>query len=178
MLNMNAGQSALNVVPDRRMMNFNRPHQTSLSHEPRSNPMKRQQGFTLIELIVVIVILGVLAATAVPKFVDLQSDARAAVMKGVGASMNSAKELVRARWLANGSTAATTVNLDVGNPVTVDANGYPTADAAGIEAAITVPTEVVWSGTRTATYGTFAGCTAAYAAGGAVTVAASADTCR
>lgn len=139
--------------------------------------MKQQQGFTLIELIVVIVILGILAATAVPKFVDLQTDARAAVMKGVAGSMNSAKELVRARWLSNGSTAATSVNLDAGNPVTVDASGYPTADAAGIQAAITVPSEIVWGG-GVATYGTIAGCTATYAAGGAVTVAATANTCR
>jgi MSHA pilin protein MshA len=125
------------------------------------------------------VILGILAATAVPKFVDLQSDSRAAVMKGLGGSINSAKELVRARWLANGSTGATSINLDAGNPVTVDTTlGYPTADAPGIGAAITKPTEVGQSA-GTFTYTGFGSCTVAYvAATGVVTVNATADNCR
>jgi MSHA pilin protein MshA len=122
----------------------------------------------------------VLAATAVPKFVDLQTDARAAVMKGIGASMNSAKELVRARWLANGSTAATTVSLDGTTSVDVQiagtVAGYPTAD--GIEDAITIPTEVSCAG-GVCTYTGFAGCTATYTAATAVvTVAATSTTCR
>lgn len=52
--------------------------------------MKRQQGFTLIELVMVIVILAILAAIAMPKFVNLKGDAQTAALAGVAASLNSA----------------------------------------------------------------------------------------
>ena len=84
-------------------------------------------GFTLIELIVVIVILGILAVTAAPKFMNLQGDAKAASLKGVQAALNSAKSMVYAKALLNSSEKkdATTVTVN-GNSVDV-VYGYPAA---------------------------------------------------
>ena len=69
--------------------------------------MRNQRGFTMIELIVVIVILGILAATALPRFINVQSEARVASVNGLVGGLRSAAALARAAWLVAGSSGAT-----------------------------------------------------------------------
>lgn len=77
----------------------------------KSMPRAAQRGFTLLELVVVIVIVGILAAVAVPKFTSLAADARVGVMKGVAGSMASGNVAVYAAAVSQGQTGATgTVN--------------------------------------------------------------------
>ena len=100
--------------------------------------MKRSAGFTLIELVIVIVILGILAVTAAPKFLNLQGDARESTLKGMKAAMESSASIVYSKAAIKGLETATSGSVSSGSTTITIANGYPTADANGIGATLDI----------------------------------------
>lgn len=89
-----------------------------------------QKGFTLIELVVVIVILGILAATAVPKFIDLSSEAKKARHDALTGSIKAAANLGFSKCLVSSSCSQSgDSTVDIGGGVIVEMlNGWPRAD--------------------------------------------------
>ncbi|MCU7975082.1 MULTISPECIES: type II secretion system protein [unclassified Shewanella] len=116
--------------------------------------MKKQNGFTLIELVVVIIILGILAVTAAPKFINLQSDARASTVKGLEAAIKGADTLINSKSLIAGnntvaSTATTPPSVSVSTGKTVLINyGHATPVWTGsLENALDIKAATAASGT-------------------------------
>lgn len=90
--------------------------------------MKHKLGFTLIELVIVIVILGILAVIAAPKFMNIQSDARKADLQQLAATLKSTIATVNAKAMIEGKETALSDTVD---GISI-ANGYPTATKSGI----------------------------------------------
>lgn len=112
--------------------------------------LNKQQGFTLVELIIVIVILGILAVTAAPRFLNFQGDAKESVVVAVQGAVKASMALVNGKAIIAGVTNQTPTAA--GDADTNDAvegvkltYGYPKATVAGIKAAIDFPNDWVTS---------------------------------
>lgn len=104
--------------------------------------MKRNSGFTLIELVIVIIVLGILAATAVPKFINLQDDAKESSLKGAEAALHSAANIVYSKAAINGK--------ETKSGITSAANGTGVATEFGFPSAKEVANAVELSGFESA----------------------------
>ena len=91
--------------------------------------MRKQAGFTIIELVVVVILLGIMAATALPRFMDVTERAHSSVVDGVLGSMQTGTALYHAQWIAEGQPPQSTAITEFGSLLTTP-EGYPYGTAS------------------------------------------------
>jgi MSHA pilin protein MshA len=91
--------------------------------------LKNEKGFTLIELIMIIVILGILAAMAIPRYVSVQQDARIAAVNGLAGGVRAAAAIVHAKSVLEGEDTSAAASVTMEGTAVATVYGYPaTAD--------------------------------------------------
>ena len=109
----------------------------------RAHPAEDRRGFTLIELVVVITILGILAAFAIPKFIALDTQARTATVNALAGTVRSGAALARSLAQASGTAQNGTVTMEGASVVLL--NFYPDSPNTGIPAAINVSADFTYA---------------------------------
>ena len=94
---------------------------------------RKQSGFTIIELVVVILLLGILTATALPRFLDISTEAHNAVVDAVEGSLRTGGALYRANWYAENQPTGVVGGTDWGSTFPNTTSGYPAAPAGGVD---------------------------------------------